>query len=71
MLLLLFFGGDIVLELSALPKPFRPSVTLFCPYAYLGNGFSDCYFTGICTCIILWGRLTPSLVALHQLEIEL
>ena len=34
-------GLDIVLALSVRPKPFPPSVTLFCPDAYLGNGFSD------------------------------
>ena len=34
--------GDTVLALSVRPKPFPPSVRLFCPGAYLGNRFSDC-----------------------------
>jgi len=33
--------GGIVLALSVRLKPLRPSVTLFCPEAYLSNGFSD------------------------------
>ena len=32
----------IVLALSVRPKPFRQAVSLFCPEAYLSNGFSDC-----------------------------
>ena len=36
-----FRGGDTVLVLSVRQKPFRPSFTLFCPDAYLDNGFSD------------------------------
>ena len=56
--------GGTVLALSVRLQPFRPD-------AYLGNGILDfiVFFSGICTCI--WGRLTPGLVALHQLEIEL
>jgi len=33
--------GYIVLALSIRPKPFPPSVRLFYPDAYLGNGLSD------------------------------